>query len=331
MKKVDTSLIVYPLLMAMVMVGFYLFPLPGYSAYLYPLELLMVGFFASAIVTKSGHEEFSTFFKGLGVVFALYTLPLSFGHNETLAMSVFVLGLSIASLASKLSPGLDLIVRGIGVSLAVLSPYLLVKVPVVKWPFLYLSLIIALVYILAAVEKVMGGSGFLEENIMGVIAISVLLIGYGFLKHYFRTTLGRYYIYIEWAVVLASLVIVSSMITSYFSRQDFSEYLVGAWKRHEAELGLVEDEELKNARAAVQAFVVEGDASALVAFLTSYLKTMPREKLEGLLRPLVTYCPKPLGIWTPPWLVKKMKESELERRVKLVKELLSTLKEVERL
>ncbi|WP_297435184.1 hypothetical protein [Thermococcus sp.] len=329
MKKLDTVIAYYPVLMVIVYAAFTYRPLRPYlDPYLLPVEVFLSALLIARLFSTVGFGPLSGAVKGLGIAIAVYYLPVLSGINYNLstALAIFVVGVSIASLAGSLGGGLDLLVRGIGVGIAVTTPYFVPRLGGLGSSFLYLGTGIAALYILAFVEKRFGGV-FIERHLLGLILLVIIVFGYAALSPYLSNRFPRYAVLVQWGVVVASLFLATVMINSNFSTRNFGAYLVGEWRRHEGEVTFLEDVEFKDAKKAVEDFVLNSQKAPLVSFIAFYgSSVMSRSEMEELLRPVVDYEDTRVTPFTPLWLVKKYARKDAERRRKIVESVFKELR-----
>jgi hypothetical protein len=329
MKKIDTVIAYYPVLMVIVYAAFTYRPLRPYlGPYLFSAEVFLSALLIARLFSMAGFGSLSGAVKGLGIAVAVYYLPLLSGmnYNLTTALAVFVVGVSIASLAGSLGEGPDLLVRGVGAGIAVTAPYFIPRLGGLGGSFLYLGVGIAALYILAFVEKRFGGV-FIERHLLGLVILLVIVFGYAAISPYLSGRFPRYAVLVQWGVVVASLFLATVMINSHFSTRNFGAYLVGEWRRHEAEVAFLEDAEFRTAKKAVEDFVLNKRKAPLVSFIAFYgSSVMSRSEMEELLRPVVDYEDTRITPFTPPWLVRKYARKDAERRRKIVESIFKELR-----
>lgn len=328
-RKFDMFIIYYPVLMVIVYAVFTYHPLrPHLGSYLISGEAFLTSLLIARIVSMVGFNSLSGAIKGLGLAATVYYLPFlsSVHYNLATALAVFVVGVSVASLAGSLSEGLDLLVRGIGVGTAITAPYFVSYLGGLGGSFLYLGIGIAILYILAFVEKRFG-SVFIERHLLGLILLLVIVFGYAAVGPYLSGKFPRYSTIVQWGVVVISLFLATVMINSHFSAKNFGAYLVGEWKKHEAKVTFLEDEEFKTAKKAVDEFVFNKRKAPLVSFVAFYgSSVMSRSEMEEIISPIVDYEDTKITPFTPPWLVKKYAKMDTERRRRIVERVFKELR-----
>ncbi|MHA1632278.1 MAG: SoxR reducing system RseC family protein [Candidatus Freyarchaeota archaeon] len=338
MRKIDTSMILYPILMVF---AYALSRYPLLSGYLgnfvMSIEVLLLSLFFSqlSLLIPNYGKVVSKLFKGVGFALALYFFPfeLYVSLKFHVPLALLVAGVTIASVASELPELLGLLSRGFGLAIVFYSIYLfsrqLVNGYIIAPAFLYATVASMVVYILVAVERSgLIGSRFVERNATGIILLFILLGLYVGLRPYILENYPRYVFYLEWGTLGLATLLAAIAVQNHLSTTNLENYLVGEWKKHSIEISIVGDEEFEHVKKAVEDFVVRKKKSSLVKLLTYYgIKALGDiEAVEELIEPIVEYEEDCYSVFTPNWLVKKRERERLQRRLQLVK---SAIKKIE--
>ncbi len=291
-----------------------------------PAVLLALFLTAADAVEGTGKGLPGRALRVLGVSVAAFTVPVE-GWSHPLGAAF--LGAGTALLAPEMESHAKL-TRGLGLSIAL---YGLSKLPPVDGygsVFSYAGLFLLLAYALSEMAEKHPWAEPVERNILGIGALGGLLGLYAAVRSSLAESHPELVFYGEWLVLILGVAIAGSMAYSYVAERDPEEYLLSQWRRHEAEtLGRL-DPEMATARKAVEDFVVRGRKGPLVAFLSYYGGRLfgDRAEFEELISRIADYEGKRTSPLTPPWIRRRYERAELERRRKLVEEVLDELRKL---
>jgi len=333
-RKLDASLLFYPTLMAIVYALSNYFLVRQYLAgFLIPIEsLLALLFLAELSSLLPGYDEaVSTLFRGLAFASFVYFFPGILPYEVQTQVALFIAGITIASVATKLPEISSLMVRGLGVFSALYALSLIEELSLVSSAFLYAAFASLMAYTLITLEHlgILGGH-FIERNLKGVVLIFGLIGLYVNLRPFIVENYPQLAFYFEWGALVVLVVFSSLAVYRHFSSRNLENYLVGEWKKHEGEFSILGEEEFEDAKRAIENFVIHGKKASLIAFLTYYgLKAFPdRGNVERIIAPIVVHREEKYSIFTPGWLVMDDYSRNLEKRIELVK---TALREIEKL
>ncbi|WP_148882132.1 hypothetical protein [Thermococcus aciditolerans] len=339
MGKIDTSLILYPVLMVLV------YALSGYpllSGYLgdfvASIEVLLLFFllFRLSLLLPNYGEVASKLVKGAGFALAFYLLPSEpyTSLEFQLPLALLAAGVTVASIAPELPEVPGFLTRGLGVALVFYALYLfsgqLVRGYIIAPAFLYAAAASVVVYALVVAERSgLIGSRFVERNAAGIILLFVLLGLYAGLRPYMLENYPQYVFYLEWGTIGFATLLAAMAVQNHLSAANLENYLVGEWKKHSMEISITGDEEFERVKGAVEDFVLRKKKGPLVTFLTYYgIKAMGNiEAVRELTEPIVEYEEECYSVFTPNWLIRKRERERLQRRLQLVKSAIEKIEE----
>lgn len=338
-KKVEPSIIMYPILMALVyalskhpMLGQYL------GDFVSSIEVLLLFFFFSSLtkMLPSHVEIVLTLIKGTGFALAFYLLPSEpyTTWEFQFPLAVLTMGVTLASITSELPEVAALIVRGVGISLVFYGLYgftgYLVKGYILAPALLYASVASVVVYTLAALESlgIIGGK-FIERNASGIILLFMILGLYSGLRPFILQEYPGYEFYLQWGAIGLATLLAAAVVQNHLSAASLENYLVGEWNKHRMELSIIEDKEFERVRQAVEDFVLRKKKGPLVVFLTYYgIKAFGNiSMVREITEPIVDYTEEGYSVFTPGWLVRRREREYLERRINLVKSAIEKIEE----
>lgn len=252
-----------------------------------------------------------------GIQFFVYYLPITLFPKFEL--SLLSLGVGLALIAPKLPDFLSFPVRGAGIAIVFYS--LMELLPPLSEAFKIALLFAIPAYILASLEelKILGGD-FFRRNILGFILVGLLL--------------GIYYIeipgvteFISFIIKLSSLFLalaISAYIALSLPSKKSKEEVIFGELEHEVEILTSGDELLQKAEELVKEFVFRGDKLGILAYiaLNAAKAGIKEDTLKEILRPIVEYERRRYSALAPRWWIRKMEKREIERRKKIIEEIL---------
>ncbi|NJE07173.1 hypothetical protein E3E31_01205 [Thermococcus sp. M39] len=334
--RVRAGMIVFPALMASIYFLFNQPPVSEYKELLIPLEYLFLFLFLGSVTDSLGVPVLPTLLRGAGIAVFVYTYPAIPQYNPTelnfqTGCALLIVGLTIMKIASDAPRRADLLIRGVGTLLVFMgiSRLLTDNGFPTGWSrlVLYLGFAPLLVYIFAFLES-LAGESFLERHAKGLIIAVGLILIYGWGREYLSVYFPELAFFIDIALLGITLGIIALLLSRFLSSPDIEGYLIGEWEKHEARVKISEDNTLKEARELIDDFVVHKKKLPLLAYLSYYgskVLSSP-EELEKLIEPLAEYHETPRSSLTPGWLVKKYERIDMERRIKIVEEVIRRLK-----
>ncbi|BAA29402.1 hypothetical protein [Pyrococcus horikoshii] len=256
--------------------------------------------------------EFKYLAISLAVFFFLYYFPYDFSRID---VGIIGAGLTLFLSSYKFGEPLIQVVQGVGIIMVFLALSNLVYPlsPIFK----YLAIFSGLGYGFASLEgfRILHGRYF-TENLKGMIIIGGLL---GIIKvNPFKGYLG---FAINSISLLLILGITGLIVTSIPSKKAKEEVIVGRLK-HEVRLNVSVDEIYREAKLALDDFILHGKKEKIVAFLTYYgIKSgLSLNKIEEIIAPIVNYEGRKYSVLSPSWFIRLMEKKEIERRKKIVEE-----------
>ncbi|AFK22105.1 hypothetical protein Py04_0503 [Pyrococcus sp. ST04] len=266
----------------------------------------------------TGKKHVKALISSLGVPFFFYFSPLPLPRTE---VSLLALGAILSFISPKLPERIAFLVRGAGIALVLY--YLSAFLPQLS-PMLKLGATFTLVgYSLATLEafNILGGEVF-RQNAVGISLIGLLL------GIYFITIPGIPPL-VEFLIRISSLILALGF-SAYVASQIPSQRkdIEGIPKEVKSELEeLAKDEFIERAEDILKSFVLEGRKERIIAYiaLNAAKAGIGEEALEEIIGPIVNYSKKRYSIFAPKWWINRMEKREVEKRKKIVDEVMRRL------
>ncbi|ASJ02198.1 hypothetical protein A3L09_02405 [Thermococcus profundus] len=334
--RFTAGLAVFPILTVVSLFIFTQPPLDAYSGLQTPLLYLFGVLSLASLAGAFDLPVIPGLLRGLAVSMFVYTYPTyppydpSRLHFQT-GLAVLIFGSVLAKEASQTPRKFDLLVRGVGLFVAFLGLSQLLKdmgaPPWLSSIFFYLGFAPLVVYSLGFGEALLGGD-YIEKRAKGLIIAFVLIALYVGGRDYLRELFPEIAFLIDLALFVAVSVVVLLIVGRYFMGSDLEPFLLGEWEKHEARVKIVKDEALREAKNAIDEFVVRKNKLPLIAYLSYYGSRAygSPDALMEVIKPLVEYEGTSYSSLTPGWLVKKYERQDMERRIRIVEEIIGRLR-----
>ncbi|NJE04001.1 hypothetical protein E3E27_07660 [Thermococcus sp. MV11] len=292
----------------------------GLENLLRPALILTVFMMAGDTVEAARGEKAGLAVRIVGLALAVGTVPLA----------LVILGGGTALIAPRLER-FSRTARGAGLMVFLYGLSLLPPLEPIGSVFTYAGLFLLAGYLLAELHE--RGHSWAEPVERNLIGVGVLGGALG-LYASFRGTLSESHpslvFYGEWLALLLAVITAGSLVHAHVSGSDPEEYLISQWRRHESKTARKLGKELENASKAIEDFVVRGRRGPLTAFLAYYGARVfeEREEFEELVARIADYEGRKTSPLTPPWIRRVIERRELERRARIVEEVLEELRKM---
>ncbi|CAB50537.1 hypothetical protein [Pyrococcus abyssi] len=271
--------------------------------------LIIIGELSSII-----RRELNYVFISLGIFFFFFYLPFDV---PKVYMGLFGMGISLIFFSAKFKESFMVLSRGVGLSVSMYS--LSTLLPILSPLFRFVAIFSAIGYGLAFLESIGVFPGDnVRRNLLGIIIVGALI---GIV----RISEVELFPQILWFGVkaislLLALAIAGIILNSIPSKR---KDIVVEVHVDPDELK-IKNEMYKEAEKVVKDFIIKGEKSGLVSYVTYYaIKAgMKREDVAKIISPIVDYEPRKPSALTPKWFAEILERREIEKRKMLVKKAL---------
>ncbi|ASJ07701.1 hypothetical protein A3L11_00010 [Thermococcus siculi] len=289
-----------------------------------PSLILALFLTAGDIAEGTGRDVHARFLRVLGPAVAVFFLPVE-GWN--LALGTVLLGAGIAFMAPSLESHAH-ITRGAGLFIAF---YGLSRLPPLKGygsVFSYAGTAFLIGYAVAGMAERHPWAEPVERNLLGIGLLGGVLGLYASVRGTLAESHPELVFYGEWLVLVLGVAIAGSIAYSYVAEKDPEDYLLSQWKRHEAKTIERLGPEMGEARRAIEDFVVRGKKGPLLTFISYYGAGLfgDRERFGRIVSAIADYEGRRTSPLTPLWIRRRIERAELERRTRLVNDVLRELR-----
>ncbi|MBP1911805.1 hypothetical protein [Thermococcus stetteri] len=193
--------------------------------------------------------------------------------------------------------------------------------------FFYLGFAPLIVYSLGFGEALLGGE-YIEKRVRGLVVVFMMIALYVWGRDYLRELFPQIAFLVDLALFVVVSLIVVLVVGRYFMGGDLEPFLIGEWERHEARERIMKDDVFKEAGEIIHEFVIRRNKLPLLAYLSYYGSKVygSPDELMRIIEPLVKYEDTSHSFLTPGWLVKKYERQDMERRIKVVEEIIGRLR-----
>ncbi|NJE43282.1 hypothetical protein E3E32_08715 [Thermococcus sp. GR6] len=295
------------------------------GALVVPSIVLAVFMLAADILESSGKKVESLMIRVAGSAATLAFLP-PFEWRTPAAL--IILGVGTVLLAPHLEKN-QRVIRGTGLLLLFYGLSQVNVLQTVGNTFLYAGMALFIGYTIAELgQRGRSWADVIERNLVGIGILGGILGLYSSVRGGLSENYPGLVFYGEWLVLVLGVIVAGSMVHSYVGERDPEKYLLSQWRRHESETIEKLGPELAKAREAVEDFVVRGKKGPLITFIAYYGARLfdDRTRFESLISRIADYESRKTSILTPIWIKHAYERRELERRMKIVKEVFDELR-----